>query len=205
MAFSALPSSPGFQLPQAPRWEGFAEKAIDLIANRKIPDTASMVDKAADQINNILKLHSPEEKAKRQLEMLQLGAMKTVWSDYQAHPEKYQMTAHGPVLIDPLARSERVWNIRQKIATIQATNRKGVAAPAVQAYQNVLKGINDGTIKVKRMPTPTSTTEAITPTSGPGVTLHAGEAGAAPDDTGESDLSHTREPIENGSEEDDDT
>ena len=126
-----MPNS-GFQVPQAPDWGRFAEQAINLIANKPIPNTAAIVDQAVQQINGILKMGSPEERLKRQLEITQLGALKNLYTDYQANPQKYQMTAHGPVLIDPFERAKRIADTQHTLAATNYLNKKtqGSGTPA---------------------------------------------------------------------------
>ncbi len=123
MPFAQMPVS-GFQIPQAPDWTRFAEKAIDLQANRPIVNTAEVVNQAVNQINGILKLASPEERLKRQVERTQLEAMRDVYTDYKANPDKYQLTAHGPVLIDPYARAARIASMQHTIASTNYLNKK---------------------------------------------------------------------------------
>ena len=124
MPFAEFSHAAGFQAPQAPDWTRFAEKAIDLQANRPIVNTAAIVDKAVEQINGILKMASPEERAKRDLQRIQIDTLRGVYQDYKAHPEKYQMTAHGPVLIDPYERASKIANIRHTVASTNFLNKK---------------------------------------------------------------------------------
>lgn len=141
----------GFQLPQGePPWARFADRAIQLQADRPIANTAEMVNQAVSQINNILKLASPEEKMKREMQREQFAAMRELYQDYRANPKRYQMTAHGPVLIDPYARMERIARINSSVARAKYLNRKtgsgsappfiankvGIWKAAMQAKQN---------------------------------------------------------------------
>jgi hypothetical protein len=99
-----------------------------------------MVDKAVEQINGILKLSSPEERLKRQLEMQQLGFMHDVYSDYKLHPENYEMTAHGPVKIDGLTRIAKIAAINHTLASNQYLNKKinsGLPPGLSEAIQKV--------------------------------------------------------------------
>jgi len=114
----------GFQIPQAPDWTRFAEKAIDLQANRPVVNTAEIVNQAVNQINGILKLASPEERLKRQVELTQLGALKDLYTHYREHPDQYTMTAHGPVLTDPYQRAARIASINHTVASTNYLNKK---------------------------------------------------------------------------------
>jgi hypothetical protein len=98
-----------------------------------------MVEKAADQINNILEKQSPEAKMERAMKMMQLKAMHHIWGDFNAHPEKYQMTAHGPVLIDPLTRIERVQRINESAERIKTSQGKRNTASVVQQLADLEK------------------------------------------------------------------
>jgi hypothetical protein len=99
-----------------------------------------MVDKAVAQINDILKLSSPEAKLERSLHMTQMQSLQTLYADYKAHPEKYTMTAHGPVLTDPVERMAKLANINHTVASTQyLTNKLGQGTPAgvAQAMQRM--------------------------------------------------------------------
>jgi hypothetical protein len=124
MPFANLPSSPGFVAPQAPDWTRFAAQANEFIAHQPVPDTSKIVDQAVGQINEILRLSSPQARLARDVQMQQLTTMRDVYNDFKAHPEKYQMTAHGPVMIDPYARMERIARIRHTAASTDYLNRK---------------------------------------------------------------------------------
>jgi hypothetical protein len=104
-----------------------------------------MVEKAADQINNILEKQSPEAKMERAMKMMQLKAMHHIWGDFNAHPEKYQMTAHGPVLIDPLAKTERVMRINESIERIKTSQGRRNTIPIVGQLSEIAKkrGVQD--------------------------------------------------------------
>lgn len=132
MPFAELPSSKGFVPPQAPDWGQFASQAINLRAHQPIPNTAEMVNQAVQQIDHILQLQSPQAKLQREVQMRQLDMMKEVYTDYKAHPEKYQMTAHGPVLIDPYARIERIARAKHALASADYLTKKtqGAGTPA---------------------------------------------------------------------------
>lgn len=106
MPFAALPSSPGFQQPQAPDWSRFAEQANELIMRggemraQAGKDFANQLDKSFMQVSKIMEYNSPEEKAKRRMEMIKNQALTDLYEDYRLHKDKYTMTAHGPVLND---------------------------------------------------------------------------------------------------------
>ncbi len=121
MPFANLPSSPGFQAPQAPDWTRFAAQANEFIQRggemraQAGKDFAESIDKAASQISGILQYNSPEAKAKRKMEMIQTQAMTQLYQDFQAHPDKYQMTAHGPILKDPFEQALKIAHLRQAV------------------------------------------------------------------------------------------
>ena len=124
MPFATLPSSPGFVAPQAPSWEPFALQANQFLANRPHVNTAEIIGQAAQQISQILALSSPEAKLERQLKLQQLQTMQSVYADYKQHPEKYQMTAHGPVMIDPIERMSKLANIQHTAASTAFLSKK---------------------------------------------------------------------------------
>lgn len=139
MPFASFNNS-GFQAPQPPDWTRFAEKSIDLIQRggemrmAAGQHLAASVDKAVEQINGILKQASPEERMKRDIQREQLGYMREVYKDWKANPSKYQMTAHGPVLIDPYARAERLARMGHTIASTRYLNRKAGAGSGTGAF-----------------------------------------------------------------------
>lgn len=161
MPFATLPSSPGFQAPQAPDWGQFAMEAIRARERQPIPNTAAMVDQAVQQINGILQLQSPQAKMQRALQMQQLRVMSEVYRDYQANPNNYQMTAHGPVRIDPYARIERLARARQATAQADYLDKKtrGGGTPdfikqAIAKMQTAINAEKQGvTIPGSKLPT----------------------------------------------------
>lgn len=138
MPFASLPSSPGFVSPQAPDWTRFAAQANEFIAHQPIPDTSKIVDQAVGQINEILKLSSPQARLARDVQMQQLSTMRDVYNDFKAHPEKYQMTAHGPVMIDPYTRMSRIANIKHTLASTQYLENKNKGSGTSSFIQNKL-------------------------------------------------------------------
>lgn len=109
-------------------WLRPAMQATELIARQPIPNTADAVKEAVGQINQMLELQSPEAKLQRELHMTQLHALKQVYDDWKLHPEDYQMTAHGPVKIDPLTRIGRAATIQHTIASTNYLNKKVTGA-----------------------------------------------------------------------------
>jgi hypothetical protein len=95
MPFAELPSSGGFHAPTAPDWSRFGAQANEFIAHQPQPDTAGAVEKAVGQIDEVMKLNSPEEKLKRKVQRLQLATQEKMYKDYMVHPENYEVTAHG--------------------------------------------------------------------------------------------------------------
>lgn len=138
MPFANLPSSPGFVAPQAPDWTRFAAQANEFIAHQTIPDTSKVIDQAVGQINEILKLNSPEARIAREVQMRQLSAMRDLYRNYKANPSAYQMTAHGPVLIDPYARMERIARIRHIEASTQYLQKKAAGSGTSSFIQQKL-------------------------------------------------------------------
>lgn len=92
------------------------------------------IEQAIGQINGILKLSSPEEKLKREVQREQMGAMRQLYQDYKANPKAYQMTAHGPVLIDPFQRAERLARMGHTIASTRLLNKRAGAGGATGAF-----------------------------------------------------------------------
>ncbi len=160
MPFAALPSSPGFVPPQAPSWQPFALEAIHELERRPIVDTAGLVQRAVDQINNILQLSSPAAKAQRQLQLLQLQTMQQVWQDYRDHPENYRMSANGPIAINPLDRYLKYSQVKRNIAQTDLLNKKSnMGVPSVVAnYKNDIQGLHQGGASISQVGTPTEGT-----------------------------------------------
>ncbi len=154
MPFAQLPSSPGFQAPQAPSWAPFAMQAVQNIQHggdiqaQAGKDFADSIEKSAAQISAILQYQSPQEKTKRQLQQLQLETLTGVYNDYKAHPEKYQMTANGPVLIDPLARMEKITKIGRDVAYINSLHTQSQLPDNVKSAIDSIAAIKSGRARV---------------------------------------------------------
>jgi hypothetical protein len=162
MPFAALPSSPGFMQPAAPDWGRFAALAIEGInkgtdirerAGQRLTES---IDKSVAQVSAIMKYQSPLEKSKRHMEMMKNQIMEQVYRDYQLHPEKYQMTANGPIQKDPLTVLQKAATYRNTLKTGQtmdinikdkqrsdASNAAAAALRAKAAYQNKQIGAAD--------------------------------------------------------------
>ena len=97
MPFAELPSSGGFQAPQAPDWTQFGRQANELIAHQPQVDLSSSIQQAVGQIDEILKMTSPEGRLERKLKIESMSAMVKTYQDYKEHPDNYILTAHGPV------------------------------------------------------------------------------------------------------------
>lgn len=161
MPFSVLPSSPGFVPPAAPRWEPFALESIRELENRPYLHTADLVQQAVSQINNILQLQSPVAKAQRQLQLLQLQTMQDVYNDYRQHPENYQMTANGPVMIKPLDRYLKLSQINKNLAStawLQHKSQPGNVPQTVAEYNKRLSELHKGNASVSQVGAPTEGT-----------------------------------------------
>src|SRR6266576_1938178 len=89
MPFANLPLS-GFQAPSAPDWTRFGAQANEFIAHRPIPDTASSVSDAVQQINQIIKQQSPEARMERTLKMEMLKSHIGMYQQYKQHPEEFE-------------------------------------------------------------------------------------------------------------------
>jgi len=161
MPFAELPGSHLSVNLNPPDWGRFAEQANSLIANQPQPNTAAYVEKAVDQIDKILQLSSPEAKMQRRLQMLQLGFMQHVYEDYQAHPEKYQMSAHGPVLIDPVERALKFSQLRKDRAYIDQIDRQGQVPANLRDKVNLLKGLIAGKVPVKKATVQPDSSEVV--------------------------------------------
>jgi hypothetical protein len=134
MPFANLPVS-GFQAPQAPDWTRFAAQANEFIARQPHPDTASAVTDAANQINEILKLSSPEGRLERQVHRLELEAKMKLYEDYKLHPESYQVTSRGIIHNDPQKFLKDAFDIKEKAERIKNLylRNKGLENPPSQS------------------------------------------------------------------------
>jgi hypothetical protein len=119
MAWAELPGSKMSVNLTPPDWTRFAEKAVDMIANRPIVNTAQIVQNAVDQINEILKQSSPQARMERQMKMLELQAKTELYKNYLANPKAYQWSAHGPVPIDTMKHVSTQLGIQQKQLAIR--------------------------------------------------------------------------------------
>lgn len=89
MPFANLPSSPGFQQPQAPDWTRFALQANENIQKggemrmQAGKDFAESIDKAASQISGIIEQSSPEAKMAKALKREALSAQYGLYQEYK--------------------------------------------------------------------------------------------------------------------------
>ena len=132
MSFAALPSSPGFQAPQAPSWEPFALQANQNIVHggdmraAAGKEFADSISKAADQITGILQYNSPLFRAQRANQMRQQQYLTGLYNEFDQHPEKFMMTANGPVMINPFQQALAVsrYNNAQTAGELNKTKLK---------------------------------------------------------------------------------
>jgi hypothetical protein len=99
MPFAALPSSPGFQQPQAPDWGRFAALAIEGInkgsdiraqAGR---DLVAGIDKSLAQVSKIMEMRSPAGQLKKHLEMEGLKVQQQMYNEYKAMTPEQRRSA----------------------------------------------------------------------------------------------------------------
>jgi hypothetical protein len=192
MPFAALPSSPGFVQPQAPDWGRFAAQANEFIMKggemraQAGKDLISSLDKSAAQISAVMKYNSPEEKLKRKMEMMKDQAMMQVYQDFQANPDKYQMTAHGPMLKDPFTQALKLtqYNNAQTTGKINTLNlEKGERDKALRSDLDTFRKTYN-TYDSSKLTTPPAGGDSHIP---PGTTGSTSSTTAAPD-TGTGDI-----------------
>lgn len=129
MPFAELPGSHISGLV-TPDWSQFAHQANAEIMQgaelraRAGENLANSVLQASNQINEILKMASPEGRLERALHHEQLAAMLHTYQDYHAHPENYLLTAHGPVHKDPETELLKGLHIKQAVGSIILNNQK---------------------------------------------------------------------------------
>lgn len=123
MPFAELPGS-HIQGLQVPDWTRFAAQANDYIAHQPVPDYSEIVKDAVGQIDEIVKMASPEGRLERALKREQLGAMLQTYHDYRQHPENFMLTAHGPVRRDPLEALLKGAHFKQAITAARLNEAK---------------------------------------------------------------------------------
>lgn len=148
MPFAQLPVS-GFQAPQAPSWAPFALQANQAIMQgaalrqRASEDLTQSVQNAANQINQVLALSSPEAKAERQLKLLQLDYMSKVYNEYRQNPDAFIQTANGPIPKNSYQGLKMGYDLQQEVMRIKnlaaRTNKlnnppANPIAPYIQSY-----------------------------------------------------------------------
>lgn len=141
MPFAELPGSHIAGL-QTPDWTRFASQAVDLIAHQPVPDYSSIVKDATDQIDEIVKMASPEGRMERALKREQLSAMVQTYRDYREHPDRYTLTAHGPVqksVTDELLKGARFKQAMTAAALSEAKLKNEQAAGSTNDFISTLR------------------------------------------------------------------
>lgn len=148
MPFAQLPVS-GFQAPQAPSWAPFALQANQAIMQgaalreRANENLTQSVQNAANQIDQVLQMSSPEAKMQRQLHLLQLSYMSKVYNDYRQNPDAFINTANGPIPKNSYQGLKMGYDLQQEVMRIKnlaaRTNKltnppANPMAPYIQSY-----------------------------------------------------------------------
>ena len=107
MPFAQLPSSSGFVQPQAPDWTRFALQANENIERggemraRAGESLVASIDKAASQIDAIIKEHSPEAKMAKALKLEFLKAQTKMYEEYKQNPQAFEFKGGALQYRDP--------------------------------------------------------------------------------------------------------